>query len=80
MNGTAVEIVASSWIEALGGVSMCWMRSTPPDFWAQPGPAVTLNAVTTLSNAYHEIRLFMFVSSRPRGRAVTALRLHDVSS
>ena len=39
MNGTATETVASSWIEALGGVSMCWIFSTPPDFWAAAGAA-----------------------------------------
>ena len=39
MNGTATETVASSWIEALGGVSMCWIFSIPPDFWADTGLA-----------------------------------------
>ena len=39
MNGMTAEKVASSWIEALGGVSMCWIFSTPPDFWASPGHA-----------------------------------------
>ena len=38
MNGTATDTVASSWIEALGGVSMCWIFSTPPDFCAAAGP------------------------------------------
>ena len=37
MNGTATDTVASSWIEALGGVSMCWILSTPPDFCAAAG-------------------------------------------
>ena len=39
MNGTATETVASSWIEALGGESMCWILSTPPAFWAAAGLA-----------------------------------------
>ncbi len=39
MNGTATDTVASSWIEALGGESMCWILSTPPVFWAAAGLA-----------------------------------------
>ena len=39
MNGMTAEKVASSWIEALGGESMCWILSTPPDFWAAAGLA-----------------------------------------
>ena len=37
MNGMTVEIVASSWIEALGGLSRWEMRSVPPCFWANAG-------------------------------------------
>ena len=55
MNGTVVETVASSWIEALGGLSQRYMRSVPPCFWASAGPgpssktdANTATAVTGL--------------------------------
>src|SRR5262245_22388610 len=34
MNGVTVDTVASSWIEALGGLSQMYMRSVPPCFWA----------------------------------------------
>src|SRR5262245_52473617 len=34
MNGVTVETVASSWIEALGGLSQMYMRSVPPCCWA----------------------------------------------
>ena len=41
MNGTVVETVASSWIEALGGLSQRYMRNVPPCFWASAGPAAS---------------------------------------
>jgi hypothetical protein len=44
MNGMTVEIVASSWIEALGGLSICVMRSVPPDFCASDAPALNSEA------------------------------------
>jgi hypothetical protein len=47
MKGTAADTVASSWIEALGGVSMCWILSTPPDFWAATGVANSSPASTS---------------------------------
>src|SRR5262245_6488564 len=34
MNGVTVETVASSWIEALGGLSQMYIRSVPPCCWA----------------------------------------------
>src|SRR5262245_39336369 len=34
MNGLTVETVASSWIEALGGLSQRYMRNVPPGCWA----------------------------------------------
>src|SRR5688572_21662796 len=37
MNGTTVEVVASSWIEVLGGLSAKYMRSVPPLFCASAG-------------------------------------------
>src|SRR3954470_17043487 len=39
MKGTTVEVVASSWIEVLGGLSAKYMRSVPPLFCAIAGPA-----------------------------------------
>ena len=64
MNGTATETVASSWIEALGGVSMCWILRMPPAFCAHAAPAVTTVDATTQpnakhANATHPVRLFM---------------------
>src|SRR5918993_2094452 len=58
MNGTAVEIVASSWIEALGGVSMCWILRTPPDFCAQAEP-VANSAAAKAAGMNHPVRIFM---------------------
>src|SRR6185437_13896373 len=37
MNGITTEAVPSSWIEALGGLSICSMCSVPPCFWAWAG-------------------------------------------
>ena len=68
MNGTAVETVASSWIEALGGVSICWIFRMPPAFCASAGSAIpTANAITPTNtkhaNAKQCIR-FLMVSSQ----------------
>ena len=53
MNGTVVETVASSWIEALGGLSQRYMRSVPPCFWASagPGPSSKTDASTATAVA-----------------------------
>ena len=40
MKGITVEMVASSWIEALGGLSRWVTRSVPPDFCADAGAAL----------------------------------------
>ena len=40
MKGMTVEIVASSWIEALGGLSRWVTRSVPPAFCADAGAAL----------------------------------------
>src|SRR5262245_50934215 len=40
MNGVTVETVASSWIEALGGLSQMYMRSVPPCCWASAAAVV----------------------------------------
>src|SRR6185437_11602274 len=39
MKGWFTEIVVSSWIEALGGLSRWEIRSVPPCFWANAGTA-----------------------------------------
>src|SRR5439155_7897094 len=44
MNGIMVETVASSWIEALGGLSHRYMRKVPPGFWADAGLATSTKA------------------------------------
>ena len=44
MNGWFTEMVDSSWIEALGGLSRCEMRSVPPDFCAKAGTAPVTKA------------------------------------
>src|SRR5436190_929386 len=44
MKGWFTEIVDSSWIEALGGLSRCEMRNVPPDFWAKEGTAAITQA------------------------------------
>src|ERR1051326_1297426 len=41
MNGITVEMVASSWIEALGGLSQRYIRSVPPGCWAKAGLAAS---------------------------------------
>ena len=58
MNGTAVETVASSWIEALGGVSMCWILRIPPGFCAQADP-VANSAAAKAAGMNHPVRIFM---------------------
>src|SRR5882672_6785201 len=45
MKGTTVEVVASSWIEALGGLSWKYIFRIPPLFWAcAVGASVVPNA------------------------------------
>ena len=74
MNGTTVETVASSWIDALGGVSLCCILRMPPAFCAQPASAVAITNATTPANAKHPFRIFMLFppSSEPRGRGIGA--------
>src|SRR6185312_11894702 len=63
MNAAGTDTVASSWIEALGGLSMCWIFSTPPCFWASAGPPST-NAATAASNATRPLRVLIVSSQR----------------
>ena len=46
MNGSTVELVASSWIEALGGLSRWYIFSTPPLFCASATPELKTRAAT----------------------------------
>src|SRR5262245_11654768 len=74
MNGTTVETVASSWMEALGGVSMCWILSTPPGFCAQPACATTTIAAAIATT--NPIRAFMlFPPCRTDARPPDTLEL-----
>ena len=43
-NRMTVEIVASSWIEALGGLSRWEIFRVPPCFWAKAGAVANTNA------------------------------------
>jgi len=74
MNGTTTEMVASSWIEALGGVSLCCILRTPPAFCAQPASAVVITNTTTPANAKHPCWIFMLFppGSEPRERGIGA--------
>src|SRR5438270_7230009 len=51
LNGATAEIVASSWIEALAGLSRWNSRSVPPDFCASAAPADKASRQATISNA-----------------------------
>ena len=51
MKGTTVEVVASSWIEALGGASWKYILSVPPLFWAIAGVAAKPMAASAHSTA-----------------------------
>src|SRR5262245_4544173 len=58
MNGTATDTVASSWIEALGGVSMCWILRIPPGFCAQAEP-VANQATASAAQTNRPVRIFI---------------------
>src|SRR6266508_1475106 len=73
MYGTAVETVASSWIEGLGGMSMCWILRTPPRFCAQAALAVAVNDAAATSTAIHPIRIFILVPPFCEPRALARL-------
>src|ERR1700710_3052591 len=62
MNAAGTDTVASSWIDALGGLSICWILRIPPDFWADAGPANTTAAMAA-SKAKRPLWVFI-VSSR----------------
>ena len=68
MKGTATDTVASSWIDALGGVSMCWIFSTPPAFWLQPLPGISSSAAVAAAVVKRQTRAI--ISSPPRSAAL----------
>ena len=47
MNGITVELVASSWIDPLGGLSRWNIFRTPPGFWARAAPVEQTRDVTS---------------------------------
>ena len=62
MNGTTVEVVASSWIEVLGGLSAKYMRSVPPLFCASAGAVA--NAIIAPATKHLLVQDHIFSSSR----------------
>src|SRR5260370_1203789 len=47
MKGMTVELVASSWIDVLGGLSRWYILRTPPLFWANATPLEHIKAAAT---------------------------------
>src|SRR5882757_514865 len=77
MNGWMTEIVASSWIEALGGLSRWEIFRVPPCFWAKAGAAANTNAARVpAANATRERIDF---SSRRRAALCRALFFFPVA-
>ena len=64
MNGMFTEIVASSWIEALGGLSRWDMRSVPPCFCAKAGADRTTAATTPPAMVARRLRIFILPETR----------------
>src|SRR5713226_7198335 len=58
MKGITVEIVASSWIEALGGLSRWVTRSVPPAFCANAGAALAATTRAAIEAAMNPRILF----------------------
>src|ERR1700693_1030334 len=67
MNGITVETVASSWIEALGGLSHRYMRSVPPGFCADAELATSTHAITNAAIATGRWRTFSSLLGAPQG-------------
>src|SRR5262245_29464008 len=65
MNGWLTEIVDSSWIDALGGLSRWEMRSVPPCFCADAGTAAT-RATQTAARMAKLLRMNFFPPGRLR--------------
>src|SRR6476469_9862970 len=68
MNGWLTEMVDSSWIEALGGLSRCEMRNVPPAFWAKAGRAATTQAADDAARIAKRKRIFIFLPDDERER------------
>src|ERR1700694_544355 len=58
MKGITVEMVASSWIEALGGLSRWVTRSVPPAFCADTGAALAATKRAAIEAAMNPRILF----------------------
>src|ERR1700736_6002513 len=67
MNGITVETVASSWIEALGGLSHRYMRSVPPGFCADAELATSTKAAASAAIPAGRWRTFSSVLGAPQG-------------
>ncbi len=57
MKGWFTEIVDSSWIEALGGLSRCEILSVPPCFWANVGAAAIVKATKAAAATAKRVRI-----------------------
>src|SRR5689334_15804421 len=66
MNGWFTEMVDSSWIEALGGLSRCEMRSVPPDFCARAGTAPHTKAAQDAARIAQRESIFPIPPRRTR--------------
>src|SRR6476620_9630434 len=74
MYGMTAEKVASSWIEALGGESMCSIFSTPPDFWARTGLLTRMKAAA-VARPRHRVGLFIVSSLARLAAKIPALKV-----
>ncbi|MFI5029868.1 MAG: hypothetical protein ACHQPH_04105 [Reyranellales bacterium] len=61
MNGWFTEMVDSSWIEALGGLSRCEMRNVPPDFCAKAGTAPDIRAAQDAARIAQRESIILFL-------------------
>ena len=69
MNGWLTEIVDSSWIEALGGLSRWEIRSVPPCFCAKLGAAAIMKATEVPATSAIRVR----INFPPRRNAVAGV-------
>ena len=66
MKGMFTEMVASSWTEALGGLSRWEMRSVPPCFWARAGDTATIKATAVPARNANPVRIQKILPSPRR--------------
>src|SRR5262245_47654143 len=72
MNGVVVETVASSWMEALGGLSQMYIRSVPPCFWADTGPTASNSVAAKVARSRNRHDMISSLRRRGRGWAPTS--------